>query len=575
MEKILYEWLTIVWAMVMRNLFPILSVKYCTKKQKGCMINPYASKFLPTVEKQLAAIKKLGLTGGELLDRVWSKETKAALFKEGNYALTDTVASDDREYFMDEVVRTKNAKIIAGFFKRMTPTKDYLKRFVKEHTELAMAVAKQQPNIFNNLNSDELPEVLFSSFLQQDLNSTDEAGRWVKGFYDILRTKQSGNLEQAKHFDDVMKLLMNVNYNFANDLANLQKYHPVWYAAIRDKSEDSPHFADYLVERLPRLVKAITPSAGQNSKKYKGKDIPEAKEVWAWLAKLAEAIPLVGQSRKEYEGKDLSAAQDVVAWLYHAMKKIASAEVQKVLLDNLPIGNNFHVWSRIREELLKHLTQFETIAKALEKMPSKYEPELKKRLFESISNAKEAQKALELLDENQREAILQKMVSTATSGDASVLVKYFPFGGFPQETAILAIKKLIDYGRLPLERLAELDEVLTSVAKEYSEVKMEIKDLGKSLRPKNKLHEESEVYFFTHNVSLLRAAGCQYVRDYKLSGKGFAVLVSTKSVNGENVETLFKEMLKTYVEKHGLDMTEYIALCNSDYKDYAKEIQPE
>ena len=83
MEKNLFVQL---FAAIMRTIFPLMAVKYFTKKS-----NAYAELFLPSVEKQLKAIEKLELDTDQIRARVWSLQTKVARLLQQRYDLIQEI----------------------------------------------------------------------------------------------------------------------------------------------------------------------------------------------------------------------------------------------------------------------------------------------------------------------------------------------------------------------------------------------------------------------------------------------------------------------------------------------------
>ena len=131
------------FAAIVRNFFPRFAVKCFTKK-----INSNAELYLPSVQKQLQLIDKLGLSADELRERVWSLDTKIELFRKGEYALLAEIRTE-REF--ETIAASADINRVAQAMKYYTPNKAGMLRLLHQYGLEALDLVKAVPSAFDSL----------------------------------------------------------------------------------------------------------------------------------------------------------------------------------------------------------------------------------------------------------------------------------------------------------------------------------------------------------------------------------------------------------------------------------------
>lgn len=558
-KKSFRERLLVAFACIMKTVAPTMAVKSFTKKESrghGFILGyDYEEKprlFLPGAEKELKAIKKLKLTESQIQRRMWSSETELALLKEGNYALIGNIKSGNTAA-LDIICATDNAELIAKVFSKATPSTTYLRNWLKTAKEhVVIDVIKRVPTIFNDLHFEDVEKLqyigaLVNCALEPDASKQvrNSAKKWAE---EVATRKEYMNCllkskpEMSDLFDSAMSVLIGTDYNFSRYMEMLECDHKKWYGAVRDHADFSAYIEDYLIERLPKV----------------------------WF--MAEVNGVRTFARRY--GDDLTDKQDAASWMTLTRKFIDRPRVAIAAMQTcsyLGYGNPDEVVVDLQKALVEGISTFHVAEMALAKLPEQYRWQVQAKLYEAIKTADEAKKAMKLLPKSYRKGVRAKLVEVAVVCNADLLLSYWPFAGWEEETAEKAVRKLAEYKRLPLNKLEELPESLQKAGVEELEILSEIRaitrcycgDAQKELM-KQKFHARSEAYLFQldYNWHELKAL---YISNNEMDERAFRSLTYNHGTGYGGDEGRIAELIRLHAKTWGVTEREYKDLMQSPY----------
>ena len=482
------EWLVAAFAAVMRTMFPTLAIKYFTKYRDGssCIIifgederKERAMLYLPSVKRQLEAIKKLNLSDKEIRARVWSRETMKALFRQGNSSMIFLLKGSDEDIF-DIIVAGGNSKMTSEAMAKATPKGYYLRNFLKTAPN-AVTVFKMAPQAFNSLEYNDIPEERRKEFLGTILLPGMEEKKgvieWAKKVYSALLLLDDSEIsEDEKNLLISAVALLVKSTNLADGFWPLFLRHPEAYA---------------------KMVQAV-----------KMKGVTKA-------SYLAKALPEV---RKE---KSLFSREEAEFWLELACREVGDSDVQgvifKTLSEELSKDTPKEPYRELQERLAITVQRWFAVRQAVKVLPKRYHwssYRLEDRLVKSICSPACAEEAIALLRESANGAsaelalfekkALRQLIDMTTGENAKTLLAYFPFADWADELAIPAVRRLANVHALPMDRLSELSEPLQETAVVELETQAQIRclysggDRAREMLMK-RLHPGAEIYLFTEN----------------------------------------------------------------------------
>lgn len=559
------------FAAVMRTVCPVLSVKYFTiwfpegqswhyqdSKEKARL-------FLPGESKEYKAIQKLALSEDAIRRRVWSPETEIVLLKQRNFALISNIKSNNTEA-LDLVCMTNNQELIAKVFSQATPSATYLKDWLKKTDEsVVVDVIKRVPTVFNDLHYDDIENLnyigtLINCALDVDASKQTKkaAQQWAEEVVtrkEYMESSLTNKPEMADLFDSAMQVLVNADYNFTKYLEKLERYHESWYGNIRYRAAYSAYVEDYIIERLP--------------------------EIW-FCAKFNENGTELESFDESYHGENWPKVVDARQWLKLASVNIYEPEVAKKALDvitDLTYARPCGAIIKMQKALVEGISTFHVAEMALAKLPEQYRWQIQSKLYEAITTADEAKKAFKLLPKSYRKGLRAKLVEKTIERDASILLSYWPFNGWEEETTEKAVRKLAEVKKLPLNKLEELPLSLQMAGLEELEILSEIAAIGRSYYGdlqkelmKQKFHARSEMYLFCldYNWQELKKL---YITYNEMDEASFRVLVNFRGTGYGGDEERIKDLIHLHATTWGLTEGEYRALMQSPYSPMAADLK--
>ena len=564
------EWLVAIFAAVMRNLFPTLSVKYFTKyKDTDSSRIIYwdekerkekAMRYLPSVEAQLRAVSKLQLTEEEIRCRVWSRETIKEMFRQGNFALISTLTGADEDLF-EVIVKSGNSKKTAEAFAKATPKVYYLRDFLKNALN-AVAVFKLAPQAFNALDYSDIPEGRKKEFLgtillpgMEERSKAEKAAiqSWAEKLYGALvgRDESAADMDDDDKFlfEAAVKMLVKTK-DLSKDLWLIRNNHSQAYGLLFEaiKKGGNRYIASYLRMALPEAKKALA-----------GEDVKFSKvEAYDWL--------------------------DV------AMSHIDNPDVQGAILASLedelakenPEDNAYNVMQAL---LVNRVCLWCHVKRALRVLPKIFSSNLEKRLVASVYNAESAEQCLSMVSESYADELVVKMIKYTTDQEkAGTLLGYFPFSNWSSELAEKAVRKLAELQALPMDKFAELPEDLQKVAEEELEICSQYKCLesGKSdsvmEMMKHPLRSKVELYLFIGSYHFYANSYVEeYIRNNRVVDESNFRALCHMQHDSNGYETQgyvdVEALLLLYAEKHGLTRQNWLDLMNSPYSRLAPNLK--
>lgn len=544
-KKVFGKWIMKIFAAVMKFIAPTLCVKQWTVKNTSAVRifgqdpNERAKAFLPGVKREMRAIRKLKFTDAQLRERIWSRETMVSLLKASRYALVERITSSDED-MLNILVEQRDFEALSSAFKAATPKKEYLRKFLFENVNLALIVCGRVPQAFNDFSLKELPQDkeyrqdLLMKFLNVDVTKNPKvAEHWATevvnyNIKDFSLEDSERELMATAMFD--LRLL---DYDFSEMLVDLRVYHPDFFAEVTQFAPKSSHFAAYVCKLLPVMARNYNASV---------KEIAEESRTWITLAKNGMFHPDIQES------------------------VLQLAEIKD--------ENPDEFWKGMQEKLIDEVADYEIILVALKKLPASYRTELESKLVNAVKTPMQAKEAMKLVDEKYHKKLVTELIRLATKPqDSNVLVDFFPFTDSDWETvAEEAVRKLASWGKLPVERLEELNSYLRDAAVEEWEIQSEIEALdhgfGTDLM-RHKLHGRAEQILFHNSYLWMEKLVPLYVEQNCMDDDSFKTLVSyDRDKRNYSISRYIPDIVKIHAEKHGLSEKNYMDLMNSPYYSY-------
>lgn len=552
------ERLLVAFACVVKTVAPTMAVKYFTiwfPEGRGyCKegAKERAKLFLPGAEKELKAIKEQKLSESQIQRRVWSRETELELLKQGNYALIGNVKSGNTAA-LDIICASDDPQLIAKVFSQATPSVEYLKNWLKKTTELVVVgVIKKAPTVFNDLHYEDVEKInylgaLVNCALEPDSSKQTKnvARKWAEEVItrdEYMRCLFMSEAEKVALFESAVDVLIGADYNFTRYLEALERWHKPCYSAIRDRAGYSSYVEDYIIDVLPRV----------------------------WFMAETKGVRTFARNY----GDKLTDKQDAASWMALLKKFIDRPRVAIAALHTctyLTYGNPDVVVVNLQKALVEGISTFHVAEVALSKLPEQYRWQIQAKLYEAITTAGEAKKAMKLLPKSYRKGLRLKLVEKAVLSDVNLLLSYWPFAGWEEETAEKAVRKLAGFKALPMTKLSDLPESLQKAGIEELETLSEIsainrRDCGddKKILMEQKLHSRAEAYLFQmdYNWQELKSL---YIANNEMEEASFRMLVNFRGTGYSGDEKRIKALIALHAKTWRLTEREYEDLLQSPY----------
>ena len=504
------------FAAIVRNFFPRFAVKCFTKK-----INSNAVLYLPSVQKQLQLIDKLGLSADELRERVWSLDTKIELFRKGEYALLAEIRTE-REF--ETIAASADINRVAQAMKYYTPNKAGMLRLLHQYGLEALDLVKAVPSAFDSLAPWEVLGVG-----EKEAAPVADDRRWA--FAEALVCAKSSwapkfMLELRKIVPqklgeigrEYFELFFNRAFEAKEDIAELMPYMAVFfpelYAKVRENYYLYSDFSAYFCMMFPQLRKHLGGHA-------------EVKNLYG--------VALSG---------NLVENDDAYAWLSIGVCRLSDARIYGCILSSLA--------------QLKKMLSSEAYVQLFGLMADR------------ATSTREIEVLMALKEEVYKTRLREKLVACGASG---ALQKRFPFADWDNETAKKALEVLAEAGIVPVKRLGELTPALQKVAIKAIENQAEIAAVKADAFTAVEYHlcPAAEGVLFSLDFR------CQkykllYIEKYKIADVTFLYMLNKEFKYSDDKGNLF-ELVGAYARKWGLTREQYLAILQSKIKENALSLK--
>ena len=512
-----------IFAAIMRTIFPLMAVKYFTKKS-----NAYAELFLPSVEKQLKAIEKLELDTDQIRARVWSLQTKVKRLQQQRYDLIQEIKTE-QEFAV--LVESAHVDIVAQAMKFYTPTQEMALRLLNKFGLDAVELINKAPVAFDGLKASDILGVKPSVVCVPDSPRwafaealVSKRASWAPKFLEELRKvspQQLGEVGRAK-FNFFFKFAYDARENVAFLMPYMAVFFLELYAQVRANFSSYKEFAPYITKMLPAKLKSLE----------KGKE--NIKDLFQ--------VSLEGA---------LDETQDAYAWLQIAYYRLNEPAVYELIISKMS-----EIKPMVSELIYSQMLD---------------------RLITLANCPADVSRLLSLADDDRKQVLYRKMVEKKY---AVLLADQYPFSSWEDiELVKSALRIIIADNRLPLAKMHELPEDLQEFAIYQMEVSAQISALVNGDIIKNveyHLLPEVEIYLMLMDPRYSLKYQKLYVEKFELSEKAFNVLIHREAVKLQNqvvfpdvlvgkyaakwglTEALYQELLQTPMKKYALQWKEYI-----------------
>lgn len=505
-----------IFAVIVRTVFPLIAVKYFTKKSNAC-----AELFLPSVEKQLRAIEKLDLDTDQIRARVWSMQTKVKRLLQQHYDLIQEIKTEQE---FAALVNVGRVNIIAQAMKFYTPTQQMALQLLSKFGLNAVELIEKSPAAFDGLKASDILGVKSNEVCASDSPRwafaealVTKRSSWAPKFLEELRKmppQRLGELGQAK-FNFFFKFAYDAKENVAFLMPYMAVFFPELYAQVRANFSSYKEFAPYIIKMLLAKLKSLEQG------KVTFDDLP--------------SVSVHGALEEVY---------DAYAWLciaYYRLNEPAVYEFIATKMSEIKPMVSEHIYNQLLDRLV-----------ALANCPA------------------DVSRLLSLADDKRKQVLYREMVEKKY---AVLLAAQYPFSLWEDKKLVKsALRILIADNRLPLAKMQELPEDLQEFAIYQMEVSAQIDALANGDILKNvKYHllPEAEIYLMLMDPHFSLKYQELYVDNFKMSERAFNVLIHRETVKLQNDGTFPDNLVGKYAAKWGLTEAQYQALLQTPMKKYS------
>lgn len=505
-----------IFAAIVRTVFPLMAVKYFTKKT-----NQYAELFLPSVAWQLKAIEKLDLDTDQIRARVWSLQVKVARLQQRHYDLIQEIKTEQE---FSALVERAHVDIVAQAMKFYTPTQEMALRLLSKFGLDAVELINKAPAAFDGLKASDILSVKPNEVCAPDSPRwafaealVSKRSSWALKFLDELRKmppQRLGELGKAK-FNFFFKFAYEAKENVAFLMPYMAVFFPELYAQVRANFFSYKEFAPYIKKMLPAKLKCLE----------------QGKEIFKSLS----LVSLEGVLDEMY---------DAYAWLsiaYYRMNEPAVYEFIATKMSEIKPMVSEPIYNQLLDRLI-----------ALANCPA------------------DVSRLLSLADDKRKQVLYREMVEKKY---AVLLAAQYPFSSWEDKELIKsALRIVIADNHFPLAKMQELSEDLQEFATYQMEVSAQIAALTSNDILRNveyHLLPEVEIYLMLMDPRYYLKYQKLYVEKFELSEKAFNVLIHREAVKFQDDGTFPDNLVGQYAAKWGLTEALYRALLQTPMKKYA------
>lgn len=503
-----------IFAAIMRVVFPLMAVKYFTKKT-----NQYAELFLPSVAWQLKAIEKLDLDTDQIRARVWSLKTKVERLLQQHYDLIQKIKTEQE---FAALVKVGRVSLIAQAMRYYTPTQQMALQLLSQFGLDAVAFINAAPAAFDMLDASDILEVKPNEVCPLDSQrwiiakalATARSGWAVKFMTEVQKiVPQKLGDAGRENFEFFFQKAYEKQENMASLMPYMNVFFPELYAYVRKNYAKYKEFYPYISIMLPQLMKYLE----------RGKDnITD-------LSQVSVAGPV-------------DSLFDAYAWLRIAYERLREPAVYELIMSKMS-----DIKSMVSEPIYNQLLD---------------------RLIAWANCLADVSRLLSLADEKQKQLLYREMVANEYMG---LLAAQYPFSSWEDKELVKkALRTLIAVNKLPLAKLKELSEDLQKFATYQMEVSAQISALTSDILASVEYHLLPEVEIYLMQMDPRHSLKYQklYVDNFKMSERAFNVLIHRDAVKFQNDGTFPDNLVGKYAAKWGLTEAQYQALLQTPMKKY-------
>ncbi len=512
-------------------------------KNKTTKTNQEACLWLMGAEKELLACHHLQLSEAEIAERMWSWDTRVAFLKDENYACIDDLSTGDElnvvlskaECDLGEVqelqelsVRKMTPDILVRAMRRRTPGAEALKRLISSlNVDALLEVADRFPKAFNDLkpyevlglNSPEDAPIAVSDkrwYLASLLvkKQTKLAIDFIELLNNIPEGKMAGKAKEM--WDEMFEICLEKNFNLSDYIIRFFNEDEDKYVRLRTSLKGGEFFACYFNKMFYHLVK----------KHYD-------KEVWPGVTLLTSQV-------KE------NPRVEAHMWMHYGIGMVSSKKVFHTFfyeldyLEKVLDGGNFRHLLSLMSKAFYNLYQGVELLKRVTKE-------------EDLNNIRE------------------RLILICSAGE---LTRFFPFTkeDWTLEQVKQIIRKLVDNGVFPVERITELNDGEIKFAKEeiltYSQklvLSRKYDEECRDLIKRQQLTPDAECYLL--GLDSLKYVKKTYIETRGLSMKAFKHLLGMNYTSYECKD----DYLLLYAQKCGLTEEQWMLIAQSNMASIASQ----
>lgn len=506
-----------IFAAIMRSIFPLIAVKYFTKKS-----NQYSELFLPSEAKQLKAIEKLDLDTDQIRVRVWSLKTKVERLLQQHYDLLQEIKTEQE---FSALVKVGRVNIIAQAMKFYTPTQEMALKLLSKFGLDAVELINKAPAAFDGLKASDILSVKPNEVCAPDSPRwafaealVSKRSSWALKFLDELRKmppQRLGELGKAK-FNFFFKFAYEAKENVAFLMPYMAVFFPELYAQVRANFFSYKEFAPYITKMLPAKLRYLD----------KGR--------YSFLSKGFSQISVEGQ---------LDEVGDAYAWLSIAYYRMNEPAVYELIISKMS-----DIKPMVSEPIYSQLLD---------------------RLIALANCPADVSRLLSLADDKRKQVLYREMVEKKY---AVLLAAQYPFSSWEDKELIKsALRIVIADNHFPLAKMHELPEDLQEFATYQMEVSAQIAALTSNDILRNveyHLLPDVEIYLMLMDPRYSLKYQKLYVEKFELSEKAFNVLIHRETVKLQDQVVFPDVLVGEYAAKWGLTEAQYQALLQTPMKKY-------
>ena len=488
-----------IFAAIVRTVFPLIAVKYFTKKS-----NPYSELFLPSEAKQLKAIEKLDLDTDQIRVRVWSLKTKVERLLQQHYDLLQEIKTEQE---FSALVKVGRVNIIAQAMKFYTPTQEMALKLLSKFGLDAVELINKAPAAFDGLKASDILSVKPNEVCAPDSPRwafaealITKRASWAPKFLEELRKmspQQLGELGQEK-FRFFFQFAYDARENVAFLMPYMAVFFPELYAQVRANFFSYKEFAPYITKMLPAKLKSLE----------------QGKETFKSLS----LVSLEGV---------LDEMNDAYAWLSIAYYRMNEPAVYVFIATKMS-----EIKPMVSEPIYNQLLD---------------------RLIALANCPADVSRLLSLADDKRKQVLYREMVEKKY---AVLLAAQYPFSSWDDKELIKsALRIVIADNHFPLAKMQELSEDLQEFATYQMEVSAQIAALTSNDILRNveyHLLPDVEIYLMLMDPRYSLKYQKLYVEKFELSEKAFNVLIHREAVKLQDQVVFPDVLVGKYAAKWGL-----------------------